>query len=381
MAAIVEHRNFGAKLEVRDAGEKPRLAGYAAKFNTLSRPLGVMRFREKIEPHAFDETLAGNADVRFTLNHDPNYVLGRTRAGTLRLSTDRAGLRFDLDVPDTARGRNLVASVKRGDISDCSFSFRTLDDHWSKDQDGSPIRTLKKVSLHDGDVAAVAYPAYPETEIGARAREQVEARGRELLGIRTIAELDLELARELEDFDVKAGPAMPVLYGYTTIFHRYGANVRKRATSQTRDCLLRGAFAESVGRDLITANSLGHDARVFGSTADGSLKLAEDEIGVRFEVRPSQFYRDEFQRLFEMTQRGQVQQMSIEYGVRECDSHLDLAKGVRFIHAARLYHVSPVFGGSFPGTYIRAGFGDLESIAAVEADARQRELQLAGVEG
>ena len=102
----------------------------------------------------------------------------------------------------------LVASVKRGDISDCSFSFRTLDDHWSKDQDGSPIRTLKKVSLHDGDVAAVAYPAYPETEIGARAREQVEARAASCWEFARSPILDLELVSELEDFDVKAGPAM-----------------------------------------------------------------------------------------------------------------------------------------------------------------------------
>ena len=383
MGTIAECRNFGATFELRDAGAgaRPRLVGYAAKFNNLSRPLGATRFREKIDPRAFDETLASRPDVRFTLNHNPNYVMGRTGAGTLRLHTDRVGLGFDLDLPNTTQGRNLAVSVKRGDISDCSFSFRTLEDDWSKDQDGNPIRTLKKVSLHDGDVAAVAYPAYPDTEINARSLEAVEKRCRELLGIRTVAEMDCELERELDACDVQVGTATPLLYGYATVFHRYGVNVRKRSARDTRDCLLRGAFAESVGRDLITANSLGHDARVFGSTADGSLKLAEDEIGVRFEVRPSRFYRDEFQRLFEMTQRGQVQQMSIEYGVRECDSHLDLAKGVRFIHAARLYHVSPVFGGSFPGTYIRAGFGDLESIAAVEADARRRELQLAGVDG
>ena len=94
---------------MRDAGgnARPRLAGYAAKFNTLSKPLGAMQFREKIDPHAFDETLASRPDVRFTLNHNPNRVMGRTVAGTLRLSTDLIGLGFDLDVR-TAAGRNLV---------------------------------------------------------------------------------------------------------------------------------------------------------------------------------------------------------------------------------------------------------------------------------
>lgn len=379
----VECRNFGAKLELRDAGAggRPRLAGYAAKFNTLSRPMGSTQFREKLDPRVFDETLASSPDVRFTLNHDPNHVMGRTGAGTLRLHTDRVGLGFDLDLPNTETARSVAVSIKRGDISDCSFSFRTLDEIWTKDEGGNPIRTLKKVSLDNGDVAAVTYPAYPDTEINARSLEEVEKRGRELLGIRTVAEMDRELRRELDDFYVKVGPATPILYGYATIFHRYGANVRKHATSQTRDCFLRGAFAESIGRDAITANLIGHDARVFGSTADGSLKLAEDESGVRFEIRPTSFYREEFQRLFEMAHRGQVQEMSIRYSVREIDAHLDLAKGIRFIHRARLHHVSPAFEGSFPETCIRAGFGDLESIAAVEANARDREFQLASAEG
>ncbi len=105
MGAIVEYRNFGARLEVRDAGgnARPRLAGYAAKFNTLSKPLGAMQFREKIDPHAFDETLASRPDVRFTLNHNPNHVMGRTVAGTLKLFTDLVGLGFDLDA-DTGPG-------------------------------------------------------------------------------------------------------------------------------------------------------------------------------------------------------------------------------------------------------------------------------------
>ncbi len=61
-------------------------------------------------------------------------------------------------------------------------TFGTLDDQWNEDENGQPIRTLKKVSLHDGDVSAVAYPAYPDTELSARSLEEVENRGREALG-------------------------------------------------------------------------------------------------------------------------------------------------------------------------------------------------------
>ena len=47
---------------------------------------------------------------------------------------------------------------------------------------------------------------------------------------------------------------------------------------------MRGAFAESIARDLITANLIGHDKRSFASTVDGSVELAEDDFGLRFEV-------------------------------------------------------------------------------------------------
>jgi HK97 family phage prohead protease len=385
MGAIVEYRNFGATLEARDVGssERPRLTGYAAKFNTLSKPFGAMQFREKIDPRAFDETLASRADTRFTLNHNPNNILGRTVAGTLRLSTDRIGLRFDLDVPNTSVGRNLVVSVKRGDIKDCSFMFRTLDDAWSKDEGGNPIRTLKKVSLHDGDVAAVAYPAYPNTEINARAAglEAIEMRGRECLGIRRVltpAECDRELEQAFAELEVKAGPLTPLLYGYATVFHRTCANVKKG----TRTVLIRGAFADSIARDLITANLIGHDKREFASTADGSLKLIEDDFGLRFEIRPgiSRVDRDDFRCIFEKVQRGQVRQMSMEFGSRADDEHVDRAKGIKFVHKARLYHVSPVVAGAFPGTSIEAGCGTLESIAVAAAAARGRQLDLAQLE-
>lgn len=175
----VEQRIADAKIELCDAGagQKPKLVGYAAKFNKLSHPLGYNRFREKIDPHAFDKTLANAADVRYTLNHDPNKVMGRTAAGTLKLSTDEVGLRFELDPPDSQMGRDLMESVKRGDISNCSFKFRTLDDDWNEDSEGNPVRTLKEVSLHDGDVAAVAYPAYPDTDVNMRSLKELADAG------------------------------------------------------------------------------------------------------------------------------------------------------------------------------------------------------------
>lgn len=186
VSAKIERRVAGS-LEVRDAGgdaKKPMITGYAAKFNSLSLPLGFDQFREKIDPVAFDECLAmgSTLDCRFCFNHDANFVMGRTTAGTLRLSRDATGLRFECDPPDTQQARDLMESIKRGDVSQCSFAFRTLDDDWSEDNDGNLMRTLKKVTIHNGDVSAVTYPAYPDTDVSMRAAvDAVGLEGRQRL--------------------------------------------------------------------------------------------------------------------------------------------------------------------------------------------------------
>ena len=87
----------------------------------------------------------------------------------------------------------------------------------------------------------------------------------------------------------------------------------------------------------------------------------------------NRFEREEFQRIFEKVRRGQVRQMSMEFGWRADDEHIDRAKGIRYIHKARLYHISPVAGGAFPGTSISAGYGSIETIAvAGRGRARSR---------
>lgn len=168
-----EVRTLGVEIRAlepaRDGGPI-RFGGYAANFGILSDDLGG--FREQIAPGAFTASL-GADDIRCLFNHDPNYVLGRNRSGTLRLSEDDQGLLFDVDAPDAQWARDLHISVQRGDVSQCSFSFDVIRDQWWT-VDGGEERTLLEVKL--ADVSIVTYPAYPTTAVAVRsARDVLEA--------------------------------------------------------------------------------------------------------------------------------------------------------------------------------------------------------------
>ena len=167
MTKKIERRTFTIKnVEARQAEDGTmRLSGYAAVFNDDSVPLP---FIERIAPGAFRKTLAETPDVRLLINHE-GLPLARTKNGTLRLTEDQAGLYMDADLPDTQAARDLYTLVERGDVDQMSFAFRVIRQKWNE---GRTERTLTEVSLADGDVSVVTYPAYPTTTVEARAHLQ-----------------------------------------------------------------------------------------------------------------------------------------------------------------------------------------------------------------
>lgn len=150
------------RVEPSDAGQ--RIVGYVARFNSWSPVYGD--FRERIAPGFFDAVLSN--DVRGLFNHDPNFVLGRTTAGTLRLASDNLGLLADVDAPDTSLIADLVLSpIRRRDVTGASFSFTVAEDRWDKAQDGLWERTLLRAA-ELFDVGPVTFPFYPETDLAVR---------------------------------------------------------------------------------------------------------------------------------------------------------------------------------------------------------------------
>jgi HK97 family phage prohead protease len=185
----LERRYTPVPVELRADKERQSIGGYAAVFNRQSKNLGG--FVEQIDVEAFNKSMShGWPDVRARYNHE--ILLGTTRAGTLRLQIDGTGLLYDVDPPN-ARS-DILELVARGDVSQSSFAFRTWDDAWDVNDQGTPLRTLRSVELVD--VAPVDDPAYADTSVGiTRANRTLEA----LRSLATKMSADIEEIRELAE--------------------------------------------------------------------------------------------------------------------------------------------------------------------------------------
>lgn len=156
MQPNTERRYLTQEFRVSPEGETPKIAGYAAVFDSPSLDMG---WTEELDPHAFDNVLGSNPDVRGLFNHDENYVLGRTVANTLRLSVDARGLSYEIDPPDTQLAKDLLVSMRREDISGSSFGFICARDSWTENADGTVTRRILEIDQLL-DVSVVTYPAY-----------------------------------------------------------------------------------------------------------------------------------------------------------------------------------------------------------------------------
>lgn len=161
------------ELRLRSEGNGRKAVGYAAVFNewtTLSKGDGY-RIREIIKPGSFRHALAERQDVRALWNHDPKQLLGRTAAGTLRLSEDSRGLRVEIDLPDTATGRDVAELIARGDATQMSMAFLPREGGESVKRRSEGGIDVTETTITDADlfdVSIVTYPAYQSTRVELR---------------------------------------------------------------------------------------------------------------------------------------------------------------------------------------------------------------------
>lgn len=151
---------------VQQAEEQPsKIVGYAALYNSLSEVMwGCVQ--ETVASGAFAGVIP-KSDIRCLFNHDPNFVLGRMAAGTLTVTDDAKGLYFENTPPDTNFANDLMTSIGRGDINQCSYAFTVDDDSWDETADGLLLRTINAFD-ELFDVSPVTYPAFSDTTAQVR---------------------------------------------------------------------------------------------------------------------------------------------------------------------------------------------------------------------
>ena len=168
----LEIRSFN--IELRDEPESRHIEGYGSVFNERSLDLGG--FVEMIAPGAFDGVIE-RSDVKCYLDHNPGKgILARSRngKGSLSLVVDEKGLQYSFDAPKTNLGDEVVEGLKRGDYSQSSFAFTVDDEVWTKEADGTYLRTITKIGgLYD--VSIVANPAYEGTSVALRSLDKFKA--------------------------------------------------------------------------------------------------------------------------------------------------------------------------------------------------------------
>lgn len=168
----IEVRNFN--VELREESESRHIEGYGSVFNKRSVDLGG--FTEIIASGAFDG-LIERSDVKALLDHNPHRgILARSKngQGSLKLEIDERGLKYSFEAPNTVLGDEVVEGLRRGDYSQSSFAFTVQDESWTKEEDGSYLRTINKIgNLYD--VSIVADPAYPDTSVALRSLDAFKA--------------------------------------------------------------------------------------------------------------------------------------------------------------------------------------------------------------
>lgn len=161
------------RCELRSENEGRHISGKAISFDTQSNDIG---FIEILHRGCISHELIDSSNIVFLYNHDYNQVIARANKGkgTLNIDLRDDGVYFDLDVPNTTMGNDLLENIRLGNITQCSFRFRYANEEGAyKDEkiDDVWYRNVYKIG-ELFDLSAVTYPAYDDTYVNARMQER-----------------------------------------------------------------------------------------------------------------------------------------------------------------------------------------------------------------
>lgn len=180
--------------------------------------------------------------------------------------------------------------------------------------------------------------------------------------------------------EIRADDAGVKVAGYAAVFGQ-----ETNIGGYFREVIEKGAFSEAIGRDDVVF-LINHDGLPLARTRSGTLKLAEDDHGLRIETTLDPEDPD-VKSIVGKMKRGDLDKMSFAFvpEVQEWDESGDLP--LRTIKRAALYDVSIVTQPAYDGTEI--GLRSLEAHRKANAKtgysirrARMRmNLALRGQEG
>ena len=163
-------------LEVRTEGEgkEKTLTGYGIVYDKETQLYDDLY--EVIRPGAASEVLARSPDIKCALNHNLQYLFGRTKNGTVTIEEDAKGVRYTATPPDAQWAKDAMASIERGDIDGSSFTFgvKPQDEKLTQRDDGTFLREIFKFS-RIGEMGPVTDPAYLDTTAEARAKAEYDS--------------------------------------------------------------------------------------------------------------------------------------------------------------------------------------------------------------
>jgi len=201
MSQVFEYRSIPGEVKFEERAEKPPVvSGYWIVWDEWSEDLGG--FRERFMPGSLTETIKED-DLRSVHNHNNDWILGRKSADTLRVKEDDHGAHYEADIPiETQWAKDMVVSLRRGDIRENSFVFYVRHDdgeeEW-KEKDGVLYRTILKASVRE--MGPQAFPAYPQTDASVRSLADTIEHGCKIIAARRHIDPDV-LMRKLNLADV-----------------------------------------------------------------------------------------------------------------------------------------------------------------------------------
>ena len=208
-----EIRNLECQLAFREASTEASekgilgtICGRAICFNAESQILDEygQTFREVIAPEAATMEFLNTQDIKINMLHMRELTFGRAKhgvSGNARLSVDREGVNFEVDVPNCDLGIRARELTKAGVYDGCSFEF--WPDKYDIEEREGKVPLVRHTKFRAITALTLGMdPAYLQTSLSARellSRETDEEREAREKKEREEAELEEQAQRHKQE--------------------------------------------------------------------------------------------------------------------------------------------------------------------------------------